>query len=80
MSDVNAVPYVRHIAVMHNKLVDAIGTVNSCFTYQVQDGKCINFHYINVFFVEIVVNSRINVCTIFHNFYNVCLLSFLLLE
>lgn len=35
MSDVNAIPYVRQIAIMHNKLVDAIGTINSTFTLQV---------------------------------------------
>lgn len=35
MSEINAVPYVRHVAILHNKLVDAIGTVNSLFTYQV---------------------------------------------
>ena len=41
--EINAVPYVRHIAIMHNKLVDAIGTLNSSFTYQVQDVKLKTF-------------------------------------
>lgn len=47
MSEINAVPYVRHVAILHNKLVDAIGTVNSVFTYQVF--RMLNEYYLSLY-------------------------------
>lgn len=56
MCEINAIPYVRHVAIMHNKLVDAIGSLNSSLTLQVRNEMKWNYLFIVIiYFVESTV-------------------------